>query len=93
MKVGIIIAVFVAAVAALIAFSTLGGSRYRVEACMFFNGRFNCKTVSGRSETGALRGAIQNACADIASGVTDTMGCEGSEPRSVRWLQRPSNQK
>ena len=79
-------------IAALIAYSTLGGPRYRVEVCMFFNGRFNCKTVSGRSETAALRGGIQNACADIASGVTETMGCENSEPRSVRWLQRPSKQ-
>lgn len=57
---------------------------------MFFGGRFNCKTVSGRSESAALRGAIENACADIASGVPETMGCEGSEPKSVRWLERPT---
>ncbi len=84
---------FVAAIAALIAFSTLHGPRYRVEVCMFFGARFNCKTVSGRSETAALRGGIQNACADIASGVEETMGCEGSEPRSVRWLERPAKTK
>jgi hypothetical protein len=82
--------VFVAAVAALIAYSTLGGPKYRVEVCMFFAGRFNCKTVTGRSESATLRGGIQNACADIASGVTETMGCEGAEPKSVRWLQRPT---
>jgi hypothetical protein len=93
LKIGIIVAVFVAAIAALIAFSTLNGPRYRVEVCMFFNGRFNCKTVAGRSESAALRGGIQNACADIASGVQDTMGCESSQPKTVRWLQRPGNQK
>jgi hypothetical protein len=93
LKIGVIVALFIAAIAALIAFSTLGGPRYRVEVCMFFGTRFNCKTVSGRSESSALRGAIENACADIASGVTETMGCEGSQPKSVRWLQRPSNQK
>jgi len=60
---------------------------------MFFGGRFNCKTVSGRSESAALRGGIENACADIASGVSETMACEGSEPKSVRWLQRPNIQK
>ena len=77
----------------MIAYSTLGGPRYRVEVCMFFGGRFNCKTVSGRSESAALRGGVQNACADIASGVEDTMACEGSEPKSVRWLQLPTNHK
>jgi hypothetical protein len=60
---------------------------------MFFGGRFNCKTVAGRSESAALRGGVQNACADIASGVEETMGCEGSEPRSVRWIERPATQK
>lgn len=90
MKPGIIIALFVVAIGALIAFSTLSGPRYRVEVCVYFGGRFNCKKVSGRSESAALRGGIQNACADIASGVTETMGCEGAEPKSVRWLERPS---
>ena len=88
-KVGLIILAFVVAIAALIAFSTLSGPRYRVEVCMFFNGRFRCKTVSGRSESAALRGAIQNACADITSGINEVMGCEESEPKSVRWLSRP----
>ena len=89
MKIGLIISVFVLAVAALIAFSTLKGPRYRVEVCMFFGGRFNCKTVSGRSESSALRGGITNSCADLASGVSEVMACEESEPKSVRWLSRP----
>ena len=82
-------AVFVIAFAALIAYSTLHGPRYRVEVCMSYQGRSACKIVSAKSEQAALRAAAENACADIASGVTDTMRCEQSEPKSTRWLQRP----
>ena len=56
---------------------------------MYFGGRYNCRTVAARSESGAVRSGIQNACGDLASGVTEVMSCEGSEPKSVKWLSRP----
>ena len=74
---------------ALMAYSTLHGPRYRVEVCMAYQGRSACKTVSAKSEPAALRSAAENACADIASGITDTMRCEQSEPQRVKWLARP----
>jgi len=77
------------AVIALIAYSTMSGKLYRVQVCMTYGGRSACKIVTGKSEQSALRGGISNACADIAAGVTATMGCEGSTPASVKWLQKP----
>jgi hypothetical protein len=85
----VIIAILVVAFLALIAYSTLHGPRYRVEVCMAYQGRSACKTVSAKSEQAALRSGMENACADIASGVTDSMGCAQSEPQRVRWLQKP----
>ncbi len=94
MKIALVIGIIVAAlVAILIATSTMRGPRYRVEVCMYFGGRFNCKTVSARSEQGALRSAVQNSCADIAAGVTEVMNCESSDPKSIKWLQRPAPAK
>lgn len=91
MKAGLTVAIaaVLAVVIYLIASSTSSGPRYRLQVCMYFGGRFNCKTVSARSEKAALQSAIQNACADITSGVTEVMNCEGSQPRSVKWLERP----
>jgi len=83
--------VFVAAVIALIVYSTLSGPRYRLQICMAYQGRSACKTVSAKSEPAALRSGAENACADIASGVTDTMRCEQAEPQSVKWLERPKH--
>ena len=73
---------------ALIAYSTLHGPRFRVQLCMSYQGRSACKTVAAKSEAAALRSAAENACADIASGVTDTMRCNQAQPESVKWLHR-----
>jgi hypothetical protein len=67
-------------------YSSMNGARYRVEVCVAFQGRTSCRTARADSEDHALRSAQSNACALIASGVTDTMQCEHSEPTSVRWL-------
>jgi hypothetical protein len=63
--------------------STLGGQR--VEVCMQFNGNSACRTASGSTKDFALRTAMTNACAQIASGVTDSLACERSEPLKVTW--------
>ncbi|MFL6463207.1 MAG: hypothetical protein ACJ73N_02200 [Bryobacteraceae bacterium] len=75
---------------ALVLFTTLAGPRFRVQVCMSFEGRDACKIVNAHSEEGAIRSAIQNACADISSGVTNTVKCEKSEPKTVLWLARPN---
>jgi hypothetical protein len=69
---------------ALLAYSTFSGKRFRVEVCMAFEGKSACKTVNAKTEAGAVRSATENACADIASGVTETMRCQQAEPQSVK---------
>jgi hypothetical protein len=90
-NVGILVTVVVVGVIALIAYSTMAGARYRVKVCMTYKGRSMCRTVAARSEEGAVKSATTNACGDIASGVTDSMGCEHTPPDSVTWLERPAN--
>lgn len=84
-----IVALFVAAFLALLVYATFRGPRFRVQICMAYQGRSACKTVTAKNERAALRSGTENACADIASGVSDTMRCEQSDPQSVRWLSRP----
>ncbi len=81
--------VFVLVVLAVIIYSTvsLTRNRVRVEACMEFNGRRDCRTASGENRDATLRAAVSTACAMIASGVGDTTACERSNPVSVRWLK------
>jgi hypothetical protein len=79
---------FLALVLGVIVYTTLGSAGFRVEVCIEFNGRTNCKIASGASEEFALRTAISNACGEIASGVTDTIACQGAVPKSMVWLKK-----
>ncbi len=88
-KTGVVIAVVLIAVLTLIVYGSIGGRHYRVNVCMVYGGHTACKTVKSRTEKGALTTAITGACADIVSGVTDTMNCEQTEPQSTKWLERP----
>jgi hypothetical protein len=79
----------VALVVGVIVYSTvkLAENRITVEVCMQFNGATSCRTASGETRELALRAATENACALIASGVTDSQACARSEPVSVHWMQ------
>ncbi len=55
---------------------------------MTFNGQTICKTVNAKSQDAAVRSATENACADISSGVDDTIRCQNTEPKSVRLLKK-----
>jgi len=68
---------------------TMNQARYKVELCVDFQGRSNCGTASGSSEQFAMQAATSNACATIASGVTEVMQCERTNPSRVTWLKRP----
>jgi hypothetical protein len=76
-----------AALIGLIVYSTMGTASNRVEVCVQFKGATACRTTSGSTKDFALRTAIQNACAGIASGVTDSIACEQAPPVKVTWLK------
>jgi hypothetical protein len=72
---------------ALLVYMTTGLSQHRVEVCMEFQGRSNCRTASGPTKEAALRTATENACATISSGMTESTACARMPPTSVKWLQ------
>ena len=79
--------VFVLLVLGVLVYSSLNLSGKRVEVCMAYRGANACRTASGSTEEFALRTAITNACAQIASGVTDSIACENAPPVKVTWLK------
>jgi type II secretory pathway pseudopilin PulG len=84
-KTHLIAVLFVVAVLATIVITTFSGNRVRCEVCMEFRGMRDCRTAQAANRTEALRTAISNACAQLASGVTDTVQCENTQPASVVW--------
>jgi hypothetical protein len=50
---------------------------------MVFRGQRDCRKAHAKDFQQAVRTAITNACAQLASGVTDTGQCENTPPESV----------
>lgn len=78
---------FVVLVITMVILSTMNTAAFRVEVCMEYQGRSSCRTAGAATEEQALRTATENACALIASGVTDSIGCGNTRPVSVKWLK------
>lgn len=65
-------------------FATLAEARVECEVCLRFAGKRECRTAGGADETSAIRGAISNACALLASGVTQSMRCDATPAESIQ---------
>lgn len=70
-----------------VVYSTLQLGKVTVEVCIEFKGRTDCGVAAGLTEEEAIRTATNNACALIASGMTDSMTCSRTPPRSIRRLE------
>lgn len=53
---------------------------YRCTVCVSFAGQSVCRTVDGPTQRDAHTGAVDNACAFLAAGVTDTLACGRTTP-------------
>ncbi len=70
----------------IMTYSMLGNRKHRVEVCVTYNGRSSCRVASGSTKEEAVRTATDNACALVASGMTDTMSCSHQTPTSIKAL-------
>ncbi len=68
---------------AFIIYRSLHISGYRCTVCLTFRGQAECRTVDGPTEHEARQAATTNACAFLASGVTDSLACERTAPSKV----------
>jgi hypothetical protein len=78
---------FAAGVGVLMWQSLRGLTAHRVEVCIEYDGRGECRTASGESQEQALRTATENACALLANGMSATIACQNTTPKSVKWLE------
>jgi hypothetical protein len=79
--------VFAAIVLFVIVYSSMNLSGHKVEVCITFNGQSACRTAAGQTEEFARRTAITNVCGELASGVTESLACENTQPTSVRVIK------
>ncbi len=71
---------FLIPIAAIVVYFSLQVSNFECDVCISFNGREVCRTVIGKTEEEGLRTGIDNACAPLAGGVTETLRCSRTTP-------------
>lgn len=60
--------------------------RYRVRVCVRYHGAASCQVALGHSQSLALTAAHDLACAQIAHGRGETIGCQDTPATSATWL-------
>ncbi|MCI0566729.1 MAG: hypothetical protein L0Z52_00885 [Acidobacteria bacterium] len=75
--------VFVLAMLGLIWYASASLSKHSCEICITYEGRSACRKAEGATSDEARRTAIDLACAMLASGMTDSLGCQRTQPSSV----------
>ncbi|HXJ32640.1 MAG TPA: hypothetical protein VMS22_01250 [Candidatus Eisenbacteria bacterium] len=68
------------AIIGFVVYSSFQVGGVRCEVCITFEGQEACRSVDGNSEGEARQAAVNNTCAQLASGVTRTMACERTTP-------------
>jgi hypothetical protein len=71
-----------------VVYSSLGLDKVSCEVCVEFRGESACRTASGVTREEAMRTATENACAQLVSGMTDSMDCSQTPPKSVSCQDR-----
>lgn len=72
--------VLIVAIVGYVLAGSMSVSEHQCEVCIEYRGRSQCRTVAAATVELARDGAIQNACAFIAGGVTDGMACHRQTP-------------
>ena len=71
------------AIIGVVVWTSLDVGAVRCEVCITFEGRQACRAVDGATADEARQSAINNKCARLASGVTQTMACERTPPTKM----------
>lgn len=72
----------------LLIYFSMPSANFRCEVCVAYEGLQACRTASAETKAMAQRTAHENACAQIASGVTGTTGCHATPSLSVKFLSK-----
>ena len=81
----VIIVALVLLFVGIVIYSSMGSGQFRCEVCMAYQGRSACATASGSSQEEARRTATETACAKISSGMTESIACAQTPPKSVQF--------
>jgi len=69
----------------------LSADSIQCEVCMEFRGRSQCRKASGPNREACQQTATDNACAFLASGMTDSISCAQRIPTRIQFGDEPQS--
>ena len=84
----ILIAASLLAMLGYIVYSSMALDQYSCEVCMEFKEKTDCRRALGATEAEALRTALDTACSQLSSGMTDSIACSRTPPQSIACEKR-----
>ena len=76
-------AAFALGMLALMWYASTSLAKHACEVCISFKGGSVCRKADGASVEEARRTATDMACAEMASGMNESLACQRTEPKSV----------
>ncbi len=77
-------AILILSLAVFMTFEILQSVEIDCEVCMEFQGRRGCARAHGETKELAIEEGHRSACAQLTSGVTETLACQRQEPSSAK---------
>jgi hypothetical protein len=68
-------------------YSTMNLQKISCEVCVTYRGQNNCSTAAGTTREEAVRTATDVACAPISNGMTESIQCSNTPPKSVNCTE------
>jgi hypothetical protein len=68
---------------ALLVHAVLRATEVECEVCVRYGGRLVCRAAAGTTREEALHTATENACAFLASGMTESIRCGNTSPETA----------
>jgi|RhiMetdeSRZDD1v2_1073273.scaffolds.fasta_scaffold45250_3 hypothetical protein len=79
----IVVGLGFAALIGFIIYSATGLAQVSCTVCVEFHGRTSCQPAAGTSQDEAVKTAESVACAELATGRTESIACERTPPKSI----------
>ena len=86
-KTTLIAILFGLVVLGVLIYSTMGLRQVSCEVCMTFQGETNCATAAAPTKQEATRTATDTACAPISAGMTESIQCSNTPPKTVKCTE------
>jgi len=79
----ILVAVGFVGLIGFIVYSATGLAQVSCDVCVEFHGRTSCPSAAGTTQEEAVKTAQNIACAELATGRTESIACERIPPKSL----------